>query len=114
MRTTKKIRIESEYGTKVRCTAEVQSPSEVPRREEGTQETREDAIYDGSESSILSDADMPILVGRQPHDADSDSDSSDESCDYGENEQQRRYHTDNNNSSIEDGDDDRNNIMPGL
>ena len=79
---------EREYGTKVRCTAEVQSPSERPRTEGGTQETREDALNDDSERSILSDVDMPILVGQQPNNADSDSNSSDESFGYGENEQQ--------------------------
>ena len=105
---------ESEYRTKVRSAAEVQSPSKLPKRKEGTQETREDALYDDSESSILSDVDMLILVGRQPNDADSDSDSSDESFDYGENEQQRRYHTDNDNSSINDSDNDGNNTIPGL
>ena len=106
---------ESGYGTKARCAAEVQqSPRELQRREDDTQETREDAAYDDSESSSSSDADMPILVGRQPRDADNDSDSSDESFDYGENEQQQGYHSDNDYSNINDGDDDSNNIMPGL
>ena len=97
----------------MQCTAEVQLPSERPRSEEGTQETREDALDDDSERSILSDVDMPILVGRQRHDAESDSDS-DKSFDYGENEQQRRYHTDNDNSSIDESDNDSANTMPGL
>ena len=104
---------EREHGTKVRCTAKVQSPSKQPRSEEGTQETREDTLDNDSKRIILSDVDMPILVGRQRNDAECDSDS-DESFDYGENEQQRRYHTDNDSSSIDESDDDSANTMPGL
>ena len=84
--------------------------------EDGIQQTMQGAEdpHDDSESSSDSDTDMPILVGRQGHDADSDNNTSDGSYDYGGNEQQRGYHTDNDNSSVDDSDDDSNNTIPSL